>query len=123
MSSNPNREVRRLAWNKYNRAHTEEAKVYRLAHMSEHREYQRLFRDRHRAILLEAKASGCVDCGEMDPVVLDFDHIGGKTFNVARMSGRTSYEALRAEIAKCEIRCANCHRKMTARRRLIDKTG
>ncbi len=56
----------------------------------------------------------CIDCGERDPVVLDFDHIkpGTKFKSVSRMlSGHYSWESILAEIKKCEIRCANCHRR------------
>jgi hypothetical protein len=59
----------------------------------------------------------CVDCGESDPLVLDFDHVRGmKKRHVSRMiSGGTSIETLRKEIEKCVVRCANCHRRKTAR--------
>lgn len=56
----------------------------------------------------------CIDCGENDPVVLDFDHRepSNKFKSIARMlSGHYSWESLQKEIIKCEIRCANCHRR------------
>ena len=58
----------------------------------------------------------CVDCGECDPKVLDFDHIRDKKANVSTLvqSGVT-WESLSNEIARCEVRCANCHRRRTAR--------
>ena len=58
----------------------------------------------------------CVDCGEKDLVVLEFDHQGNKEYNIHRMipSGATP-QALQKEIDKCEVVCANCHRKRTAR--------
>ncbi|MBU1046677.1 hypothetical protein KKH36_02775 [Patescibacteria group bacterium] len=58
----------------------------------------------------------CVDCGEKDPIVLDFDHIekNKKFKSVARMlAGHYSWESVLKEINKCEIRCANCHRRRT----------
>lgn len=58
----------------------------------------------------------CVDCGEKDPIVLDFDHSERKTKfkSVSRMlSGHYSWESVMKEAQKCEIRCANCHRKRT----------
>lgn len=53
----------------------------------------------------------CVDCGETDIVVLDFDHIAGKSFSIGRSYGKVTTAVLSAEIAKCEVRCANCHRR------------
>jgi hypothetical protein len=59
----------------------------------------------------------CVDCGERDPVVLEFDHIGDdKAFNIAQGLLHRKFETLLTEIAKCEVVCANCHRRRTARR-------
>ena len=58
----------------------------------------------------------CVDCGETDPVVLEFDHLRDKRANVAVLLGYGSWRLIEAEIAKCEVVCANCHRRRTARR-------
>ena len=61
----------------------------------------------------------CVDCGESDPVVLEFDHVRGeKVAAVATLvGGNPSLRAVQAEVAKCEVRCANCHRRRHARER------
>jgi hypothetical protein len=58
----------------------------------------------------------CVDCGDADPVVLQFDHRDGteKVDAVGTMLNRASWTALLNEIAKCDVRCANCHRVRTA---------
>ena len=57
----------------------------------------------------------CTDCGETDPRVLDFDHLNNKKHNVSTlMSKEYSWEAILEEASKCEVRCANCHRKKTA---------
>ena len=56
----------------------------------------------------------CVDCGEKDPIVLDFDHKDPETKfkGIHRMlAGHYSWDSLLKEIEKCEIRCANCHRR------------
>lgn len=62
----------------------------------------------------------CVDCGEADTIVLDFDHVRGtKRDSVPAMAKSTSmaWETIEAEIAKCEVRCSNCHRRVTHKRR------
>ncbi len=61
----------------------------------------------------------CIDCGETDWVVLEFDHCkGDKKQAVASMIHRGySWKAISEEINKCEVRCANCHRRKTARER------
>lgn len=57
----------------------------------------------------------CIDCGEDDILVLDFDHRDRsmKTMNVSKLMGGSTYR-LKIEMAKCDIRCANCHRRKTA---------
>ena len=59
---------------------------------------------------------GCVDCGYREhPAALDFDHVGDdKTLLVSSCKSRAQADA---EIAKCEVRCANCHRVKTWERR------
>lgn len=53
----------------------------------------------------------CVDCGNTDIRVLHFDHVRGEKYNdVTHMIQRgNSWALISEEIAKCEIRCANCH--------------
>jgi hypothetical protein len=58
----------------------------------------------------------CMDCGRrFDPCAMDFDHRdpATKRFTVSRMVGRAPTSAILAEIAKCDIVCANCHRQRT----------
>ena len=66
------------------------------------------------------KEHSCVDCGFQGrefPYVLDFDHLNRdatKKFNIGSWSHTVlSIKAIREEIAKCELVCANCHRKRT----------
>ena len=58
----------------------------------------------------------CIDCGEADPVVLDFDHVRGrKLFSLSSAAARkVGLAVVMAEIAKCDIRCSNCHRRRHA---------
>lgn len=59
----------------------------------------------------------CVDCGEADPAVLDFDHRERETkaATANELIQRQDWSGLLTEIAKCDVRCANCHRRRTAR--------
>ena len=68
--------------------------------------------------LTEIKVStGCIDCGNKNPIVLDFDHLKDKKYNVSRMiHDGFSWAAIKKEIAKCEVVCANCHRIRTHER-------
>ena len=62
--------------------------------------------------------SECIDCGEKDIIVLDFDHIENKKLGIAEMfRNRYSITAIETEIKKCVVRCANCHRRKTSRER------
>jgi intein-encoded DNA endonuclease-like protein len=58
------------------------------------------------------RSSACVDCGEDDPLVLEFDHIEDKDTTISEMR-RTGYSVsrIKKELEKCQIRCANCHRR------------
>lgn len=60
----------------------------------------------------------CMDCGQSDIRVLEFDHVrGNKSGNISRMVGLGySWSTILVEIAKCEVRCANCHRIRTNER-------
>lgn len=62
----------------------------------------------------------CIDCGEDDPCVLEFDHVRGqKTCAVSVMVGSGwSLSRIMEEVAKCEVRCANCHRRRTFARKV-----
>lgn len=61
-------------------------------------------------------AHPCIDCGETNILVLEFDHVRGeKKYNVSEMIWRgLSIDSIRHEINKCDVRCANCHSIKTA---------
>lgn len=78
-----------------------------------------LVKHRNRQYILNyLKNNPCIDCGESDVVVLEFDHVRGeKIKNVSRLVvSHASIEVIQNEIDKCEVRCANCHKRITAKR-------
>jgi len=63
------------------------------------------------------KENPCVDCGEVDPIVLQFDHRDTieKFNNVSILvAGRYSLSVIKEEIGKCDVRCGNCHLRKTS---------
>jgi len=74
------------------------------------REYFKLIRD-------YLESHHCIDCGEKDILVLEFDHVRGEKFSeVTTMINDTySWDKILKEIDKCDVRCANCHRRKTAK--------
>jgi hypothetical protein len=73
-------------------------------------------RAQNRAWVYEYKqdSDGCSRCGENDPACLDFHHRDDteKDMNISKMiTYGFSKEKLRTEMEKCDILCANCHRK------------
>jgi hypothetical protein len=83
-------------------------------------------RRRRRQRITEAinliKSNPCTDCGvQYPPHVMDFDHIepSNKSYDIHRLkSDGASVEAIKKEISKCELVCANCHREREYQRRI-----
>lgn len=70
-----------------------------------------------RALLDQLKAKPCKDCGNSyPPECMDFDH-RDPTTKAGQVSDlvHCKLERLHAEIAKCDLVCANCHRIRTHR--------
>lgn len=55
----------------------------------------------------------CVDCGETDIVVLQFDHVRGKKTKEIGAMMQYAWKNILKEIAKCDVRCANDHVRRT----------
>jgi hypothetical protein len=71
------------------------------------------------AAVEEIKAGPCTDCGGRFPAVaMDFDHIASDRLGrpISYLVRNARWETVLAEIAKCELVCANCHRVRTAQR-------
>jgi hypothetical protein len=62
-------------------------------------------------LVLELKRSGCMRCGFADTRALAFHHRdpGMKEFTISGQGRVVSEERFQAEIAKCDVLCANCH--------------
>jgi hypothetical protein len=84
--------------------YVEKAKVAKEKSLAINREYIKNYLEKHY----------CVDCGEDDYVVLEFDHQRDKLGNISQMVFGTSLAKLKKEVAKCEVVCANCHKRRTA---------
>lgn len=87
--------------------------------LQRNRGYREKYRNKYRVHIYEyLKTHPCTDCGISDPVVLEFDHVGDKKFGigVALSNGGVTIEELQNEMRKCEVVCANCHKRRTAAR-------
>lgn len=101
------------------RRHYERNREQMIARAREHTKQKRI---ELRAWVRDYLASHpCVDCNEADPIVLEFDHRdpASKLGNIADIINRSGWglEKLQVEIAKCDVRCCNCHRKRTRQER------
>jgi hypothetical protein len=90
---------------RYSRKDHEKNREARLAHHRARKQERRNYLDAYK------REQGCVDCGTLIGR-MEFDHRPGeeKRFNIAHGVGY-SWEALLAEVAKCDVRCGTCHRK------------
>lgn len=78
------------------------------------------YRERNKEYILDYLSTHpCTRCGETDVVVLEFHHVRGqKEADITAMMGRGfPLEKIIAEIKKCDVVCANCHRRITTEER------
>jgi hypothetical protein len=89
---------------------------------SRNAELRRIRVSRNRLFLIKTKDQPCSDCKKQFPsYVMDFDHKKDKKFDVSRLVNlNVSLKTITAEIEKCELVCANCHRIRTFKRRGIE---
>ena len=107
MATKPERQ--KIHWQKFYEANKDEVKRRAKEHTAK-------VRIQVRAWLYEYLLSHpCVDCGESDPIVLEFDHQRDKEFDVSAFGSRSLKKVI-AEVEKCQVRCANCHRRVTYHR-------
>ena len=66
---------------------------------------------------LRRLSNGCIECGELDILVLEFDHPDDviKTKGISQIRKNGLLKDLIIELDKCVVLCANCHRRRTAK--------
>jgi len=69
-----------------------------------------------REVMAYLASHPCVDCGNADPIVLEFDNRepGQKLKEVSLLMISRRWPHVLHEIEKCDVRCVNCHRRRTA---------
>lgn len=100
---------------KYIRDHYYKNKIYYLD-----KAYKRNKEEKDKSlkyIRLYLSTHPCVDCGESDILVLEFDHRrkSEKYKGISQLiKNRGTFKRVLEEISKCDVRCANCHRRKTS---------
>lgn len=82
----------------------------RVAYNEYMRKYMLARYHRRRAAAVERLGGKCVDCGSTE--LLEIDHVdpSAKAFDIGRALATWAEDRLRAEIAKCALRCDECHK-------------
>jgi hypothetical protein len=67
-----------------------------------------------RQFIQQFKDKPCMDCGQKFPsCAMDFDHVRGEKLFSLNCSISRTIPSILAEMEKCELVCANCHRIRT----------
>lgn len=104
---------------KYNK---DRVAIWVKANRQHYRDYCIERRRKTREWLTNYKRSGCIKCGEVFPDCLDFHHRdpNNKKFNIGNDASTVSLKKVIEEVAKCDLICANCHRKLHASERVLE---
>lgn len=102
-------------------------KVYDANHYKNNEHRRKTIKDTNKRIRVERREKyrelksslSCIDCGNDNPIVLEFDHLSDKEFTISQMISHSPWEEILREIDKCEPVCANCHRIRTHNRRVL----
>jgi hypothetical protein len=91
------------------RRHYQENKAIYKARAKKRNVEQRV---RLRILVNDLKSVSCLDCnGDFPPCAMDFHHVRGKDSSIPKLVKQAvSEKRLLAEIEKCVVLCANCHR-------------
>jgi hypothetical protein len=104
----------------YNWIKSEDVFSTRAKGMSRYLARKTAYRASHSRLLTELRTVPCLACGGTFPFfVMQFDHRdpSQKRYVVSLMVGRVGRDTILAEVAKCDIVCANCHRDRSYQRR------
>jgi len=103
---------------KRRKCQAQSTRKWKQLHRLENRERKRRMYDEHMKFIRAMKERPCIDCGvEYPHFIMEFDHMPGtKEHNVSGMGWRGMSRIIN-EIDKCDVVCANCHRKREWERR------
>jgi DUF4097 and DUF4098 domain-containing protein YvlB len=117
--SNKNKEIRN---NRCKECQKNYSKKHYIKNKNNYLDNQRLNRDRNKKFICDYLIEHpCIDCGEKNIIVLQFDHknpLKKENYYNTISQGITdkwSINKLKLEIEKCDVRCANCHIKRHAK--------
>jgi hypothetical protein len=87
------------------------------SHNARRIEADRSYQTRNLAcVRAELSARPCIDCGESDPAVLEFESVDSHRSQVVHLIGRgAGLDTLKREMTRCVIRCGSCSRRRAAR--------
>ncbi len=115
-----NKEAKLAKAAEWRRANPEKQKELSKKYSAAHSERRKAAQAQKREFVKQAKDVPCTDCGVKYPYyVMDFDHRDpdDKVFGLSAKARFKSLSSIEAEIAKCDVVCANCHRERTHRRK------
>ena len=90
---------------------------------SDYLERNRKTRERLSELIRQRKSGPCADCGgRFHFSAMDFDHLGieDKVAGLSQLRHSGSVRKIEAELKKCEVVCANCHRVRTYNRKMAE---
>lgn len=103
--------------NTYKRLHYKNNSKYRNFHKERVRKQRARNTENNRRKLLEyLESHPCVNCGEINPIVLEFDHVNKKYKDISFLIGAGyTWSRVREEINNCQVLCSNCHKIKTSK--------
>lgn len=105
-------EARRAYHREYMRAYLQDPDV-KAKHLARVKRNSQRQRESNMARVNEIRDNPCTDCGQRFPLeCMEFDHVGSKAREISRLIA-FSWKTIEAELKKCELVCANCHKIRT----------